>query len=80
MLRLPDLRNGRAYSAIGVDKLHGIEGLAAIIALVSPCPFETAMRACALHIAVGQESVATGAVKKRHGVLVDIALILQCEE
>ena len=80
MLRFPDLREGGAYSAIGVDKLHGIEGLAAIIALISPCPFEAAIRACALHIAIGQESVATGAVKKRHGVLIDMALILQSEE
>jgi hypothetical protein len=65
---------------VGINKLSGIEGLAAAVTLVSPGAWSAAVWALSLHIAVRQKTLTAGAIRQRHTALIDIAFVQQCQE
>ena len=77
VLRLPDDGRVSADFADHVDEVLGIEGAAAVVALVAAGSFRTAVGTGALHVAIGQESAVRLAIGLQHGVLVDVALLVQ---
>ena len=80
VLSLPDDRTVPAQLAGHVDELVGVQGAAAVVALVAPRAVERAVGALALHVAVGQEPVLDLAEGLHHRVLLDVALVVEGQE
>ena len=80
VLRPPNLGRRSAHPTLQVNKVGGVQGLAAGVALVAPGPGAIAVRTRPLDIAVGEVAAAALAVGQHHLALVDIVLRQQLQE
>ncbi len=80
VLGLTQLRGGVGEAAHGVDQVDGVQGGAAVIALVAPGLAVAATRALAFDVAVGQEAAGLGVVELEHRAFVDVTLFEQAQE
>ena len=74
------LRRSAADPALQVQKVGGIEGLAAGIALVASGPGVAAIGTRTFHVAVGEVAVAAGAVGEHHPIFIDVLLGKKVQE
>src|SRR5437660_4293091 len=69
-----------AQATFGVNKVNGIEGMTAIIALVAACCRVATVGTGSLDIAVGQKAAVCGAIGREHCIFEDIALLVEGQE
>lgn len=80
MLGVAGLGRGAAHAAAGIDEVLGIQGAAAVVALVAAGFLVATVGAGTLDITVGQEAAGLGVVELRGRALIDVAVLHEAQE
>jgi hypothetical protein len=80
VLRNPDFWGSATYDAAEVEQVIGIEGLAALVALVSPGSGKVTAGAFAFQVTIGKIAIALRAICRRHFVSKYVSLVSEGEK